>query len=126
MPIKIKALSIGATHCSAIMDNVTQTSVSNRSSENETYWGSDVVFWGGNEHFQLGTGKRNNLNAPAYIGPLDGGEGDAARGRQGEVHRLCLTPRQTARLGEGGKGRKVTLEQKVECGKLVTGVYSAV
>jgi alpha-tubulin suppressor-like RCC1 family protein len=126
MPIKIKALSIGATHCSAILDNVTQTSVSNRSSENETYWGSDVVFWGGNERYQLGTGKRNNLNAPTYIGPLDGGEGDAAMGRQGEEHRLCLTPRQTARLGEGGKGRKVTLEQKVECGKLVTGVYSAV
>ncbi|PON30457.1 hypothetical protein TGAM01_v200897 [Trichoderma gamsii] len=126
MPIKIKALSIGATHCSAVMDNVTQTSVSNRSSENETYWGSDVVFWGGNEHYQLGTGKRNNLNTPAYIGPLDGGEGDAAHGRQGEVHRLCLTPRQTARLGEGGKGRKATLEQKVECGKFVTGVYSAV
>ncbi|KAL7797224.1 regulator of chromosome condensation 1/beta-lactamase-inhibitor protein II [Trichoderma ceciliae] len=126
MPIKIKALSVGATHCSAIMDNVTQTSVSNRSSENETYWGSDVVFWGGNEHYQLGTGKRNNMNAPTYIGPLDGGEGDATRGRQGEVHRLCLTPRQTARLGEGRKGRKVTLEQKVECGRLVTGVYSAV
>ncbi|KAH6605971.1 rrna processing [Trichoderma cornu-damae] len=126
MPIKIKALSIGATHCCAIMDNVTQTSVSNRSSENETYWGSDVVFWGGNEHYQLGTGKRNNLNVPTYIGPLDGGEGDAARGRQGQAHRLCLTPRQTARLGEGGKGRKVTLEQKVESGRLVTGVYSAI
>lgn len=126
MPIKIKDLSIGATHCSAVMGNVTQTSVSNRSSENETFWGSDVVFWGGNEHYQLGTGKRNNMNAPTYIGPLDGGEGDAARGRKGQVHRLCLTPRQTARLGEDGKGRKVTLEQKVECGRLVTGVYSAV
>lgn len=117
VPIKIKTLSIGATHGAAIMDNVTQTSMSNRSSENETYWGSDVVFWGGNEHYQLGTGKRNNLNAPTYISPLDG---DAGR------HRLCLTPRQTARLGEGGKGRKVTLEQKVECGRFVTGVYSAV
>ncbi|KAK0764914.1 hypothetical protein N5P37_002386 [Trichoderma harzianum] len=117
VPIKIKTLNIGATHGAAIMDNVTQTSVSSRSSENETYWGSDVVFWGGNEHYQLGTGKRNNLNTPTYISPLDG---DAGR------HRLCLTPRQTARLGEGGKGRKVTLEQKVECGRFVTGVYSAV
>ncbi|KAH0492970.1 hypothetical protein TgHK011_007895 [Trichoderma gracile] len=125
MPIKIKDLSIGTTHSAAVMDNVTQTSVSGRSSENETNWGSDVVFWGGNEHYQLGTGKRNNLNSPSYIGPLDGGEGDAARGREGEVHRLCLTPRQTARLGEGGKGRKATLEQKVECGRFVTGVYSA-
>ncbi|KAL7938809.1 regulator of chromosome condensation 1/beta-lactamase-inhibitor protein II [Trichoderma chlorosporum] len=117
VPIKVKSLSIGATHCAAIMDNMTQTAMSNRSSENETYWGSDVVFWGGNEHYQLGTGKRNNSNTPMYIAPLDG---DAER------HRLCVTPRQTARLGEGGKGRKVTLEQKVECGRFVTGVYSAV
>lgn len=117
VPIRPKILSVGTTHCAAVMDNMTQTSVSNRSSENETYWGSDVVFWGGNEHFQIGTGKRNNINAPTYIGPLDGGQGE---------HRLCLTPRQTVRLGEGGKGRKVTLEQKVECGRFVTGVYSAV
>ncbi|KAK5995675.1 Found in mitochondrial proteome 25-like protein [Cladobotryum mycophilum] len=126
VPIKLKSLSIGTTHCAAVMDNVTETNVSGRSSENETNWGSDVVFWGGNEHYQLGTGKRSNMNAPTYIGPLDGGEGDATHGRKGEMHRLCLTPRQTARLGEGGKGRRVTLEQKVECGRFVTGVYSAV
>ena len=126
MPIKIKSLSVGTTHCSAIMDNVTETNISGRSSKNETNWGADVLFWGGNEHYQLGTGKRNNLNAPSYIGPLDGGEGDADMGRKGETHRLCITPRQTVRIGEGGKGRKVTLEQKVECGRYVTGVYSAV
>ncbi|KAM4057891.1 regulator of chromosome condensation (RCC1) repeat domain-containing protein [Hirsutella rhossiliensis] len=126
MPIKLKSLSIGSTHCSAVMDNVTETNISKQSSENETNWGADVVFWGGNEHYQLGTGKRTNMNTPTYIGPLDGGSGDADKGRGGEVHRLCLTPRSTARVGEGGMGRKVTLEQKVECGKFVTGVYSAV
>ncbi|KAK4094012.1 regulator of chromosome condensation (RCC1) repeat [Purpureocillium lilacinum] len=126
MPIKLKSLNVGATHCSAVMDNVTETNISNRSTENETNWGADVVFWGGNEHYQLGTGKRTNMNAPTYIGPLDGGAADSSKGRVGEMHRLCLTPRSTARTGEGGKGRKVTLEQKVECGKFVTGVYSAV
>ncbi|KAL3951938.1 hypothetical protein ACCO45_013655 [Purpureocillium lilacinum] len=126
MPIKLKSLNVGATHCSAVMDNVTETNISNRSTENETNWGADVVFWGGNEHYQLGTGKRTNMNAPTYIGPLDGGAADSGKGRVGEMHRLCLTPRSTARIGEGGKGRKVTLEQKVECGKFVTGVYSAV
>lgn len=127
MPIKLKSLSIGATHCAAIMDNVTETNTgTRRATENETNWGADVLFWGGNEHYQIGTGKRNNLNTPSYIGPLDGGEGDAEKGRKGEKHRLCLTPRQTARIGEGAKGRKVTLEQKVECGQFVTGVYSAV
>ncbi|KAK0384391.1 hypothetical protein NLU13_7946 [Sarocladium strictum] len=125
-PIKLKALSVGGTHVSATMDNVTEISISNGATENETNWGADVVFWGGNEHYQLGTGKRNNLNAPGYIGPLDGGQGDADAGRKGEVHRLCLTPRSTARIGEDGKGRKVTLEQKVECGRNVTAVYSSV
>ena len=126
MPIRLKSLSVGATHCAAVMNNVTETSIAQGSSSNETNCGSDVKFWGGNEHYQLGTGKRNNLNAPSYIGPLDGGEGDAQKGRNRESQRLCLTPRQTARLGEGGKGRKATLEQKVECGRYVTGVYSAV
>lgn len=126
-PIRLKGLQVGTTHCAAVMDNVTKTSASSKSSSaNETNWGSDVLFWGGNEHYQLGTGKRTNLNAPAYIGPLDGGDADAAKGRKGEMHRLCLTPKQTARLGEDGKGRKATLEQKVECGRYVTGVYSAV
>ncbi|KOS17445.1 Protein FMP25 [Escovopsis weberi] len=126
VPIRLKSLSVGTTHSAAVMDNATQTQTGRSSSENDTNWGSDVVFWGGNEYYQLGTGKRSNMNAPTYIGPLDGGEGDAAHGRKGETHRLCLTPRQTARLGESGKGRKVTLEQKVECGRFVTGVYSAV
>jgi len=125
-PIKLKALNVGATHVSATMDNVTETSITSKATENETNWGADVMFWGGNEYFQLGTGKRNNLNAPAYIGPLDGGAGDAEKGRQGEMHRLCLTPKSTARIGEDGKGRKVTLEQKVECGRYATAVYSAV
>ncbi|PHH82150.1 hypothetical protein CDD82_6840 [Ophiocordyceps australis] len=126
VPIRLKALSVGSTHCSAVMDNVTETSISQQSSKRETNWGADVVFWGGNEHFQLGTGKRTNMNTPGYIGPLDGGQGDDETGRKGEVHRLCLTPRQTARLGRGAQGRKATLEQKVECGEFVTGVYSAV
>ncbi|GAO18615.1 uncharacterized protein UV8b_05439 [Ustilaginoidea virens] len=126
IPIRLKALSIGSTHCAAVMDNVTKTDASAETSENDTNWGADVLFWGGNEHYQLGTGKRANLNSPTYIGPLDRGLGDADHGRKGETHRLCLTPRQTVRIGESGKGRKATLEQKVECGKLVSAVYSAV
>jgi alpha-tubulin suppressor-like RCC1 family protein len=126
-PIKVKALSVGTTHAAVVLDNVTNTSASeNRTaSASETNWGADVMFWGGNEHYQLGTGKRTNMNAPTYIGPLDGGEADAEKGRKGEVHRLCITPRQTVRIGENGSGRKVSLEQKVECGKFVSGVYSA-
>ncbi|KAF4464884.1 FMP25 Found in Mitochondrial Proteome [Fusarium albosuccineum] len=123
-PIRLKSLSVGATHCSATMDNVTEVSVSGSASENATNWGADVLFWGGNEHYQLGTGKRTNLNAPAYISALDSTP-EARRENSPDFHRLCVTPRTTIRL-DGGKGRKVSLEQKVECGKYVTGVYSSV
>ncbi|TDZ38686.1 Protein FMP25 [Colletotrichum trifolii] len=125
-PIRLSNISVGSTHVSATMDNVTRTGAGQRGSLNDTNWGADVLFWGGNEHYQLGTGKRSNLNSPSYIGALDGGAGDALMGRGGEVHRFQLTPRQTVRLGEGGKGRKVSLEQKVECGRFVTAVYSSV
>ncbi|EEY17523.1 conserved hypothetical protein [Verticillium alfalfae VaMs.102] len=100
------------------MANVTYTGTTARGSENDTNWGADVVFWGGNEHYQLGTGKRSNVNAPTYIQPLDGGA-------TGDFHRFQLTPRKTVRLGEDGKGRKASLEQRVECGRMVTAVYSA-
>ncbi|KAF7534769.1 hypothetical protein G7Z17_g13314 [Cylindrodendrum hubeiense] len=123
-PIKLKSLSIGATHCSAVMDNLTETSALGKGSENAINWGSDVMLWGGNEHYQLGTGKRTNMNTPTYIGALDA-DPNVVKEEQTGFHRLCVTPRTTIRL-DGGKGRKVTLEQKVECGKYVTAVYSAV
>ena len=47
------------------------------SAATDTNFGADILWWGGNEHYQLGTGKRNNVNSPVYIGPLDG---DDARG----------------------------------------------
>ncbi|KAI0127842.1 regulator of chromosome condensation 1/beta-lactamase-inhibitor protein II [Xylariales sp. AK1849] len=126
IPIRLSRLSVGSTHAAAVMDNVTSVDVSTAtaSSENDTNWGADIVWWGGNEYYQLGTGKRNNVNAPTYIGPLDGGQGDATKGRKGEEHRFQITPRTTVRLGEGGKGRKVSVEQRVECGRFVTAVYS--
>ncbi|KAI0850329.1 RCC1/BLIP-II [Daldinia vernicosa] len=124
VPIRLARLSAGSTHAAAVMDNVTSVDASDISSYNDTNWGADVVFWGGNEHYQLGTGKRNNAALPTYIGPLDGGEGDAEKGRQGEEHRFQITPRTTVKIGEGGSGRKVSVEQRVECGRFVTAVYS--
>ncbi|KAI0178344.1 regulator of chromosome condensation 1/beta-lactamase-inhibitor protein II [Pestalotiopsis sp. NC0098] len=126
VPIRLARLSVGSTHASAVMDNVTSvdTSAAKASTVNDTNWGADIVWWGGNEHYQLGTGKRNNVNSPIYIGPLDGGAADAKRGRKGEEHRFQITPRTTTRIGEGGNGRKVSVEQRVECGRFVTAVYS--
>ncbi|KAH6647256.1 regulator of chromosome condensation 1/beta-lactamase-inhibitor protein II [Truncatella angustata] len=126
IPIRLARLSVGSTHAAAVMDNVTSvgTHSATAATDNDTNWGADIVWWGGNEHYQLGTGKRNNVNTPTYIGPLDGGAGDAEKGRKGEQHRFQITPRTTTRIGEGGKGRKVSVEQRVECGRFVTAVYS--
>lgn len=119
IPIRLAALSVGATHAAAIMDNVTYLDSRKHTSEHDTNWGADILWWGGNEYYQIGTGKRNNINTPVYIGPLDGPGVD---GTKREEHRFQITPRHRVKLG----GRSVTFEQRVECGRYVTAVYSAV
>ncbi|KAI1148210.1 regulator of chromosome condensation 1/beta-lactamase-inhibitor protein II [Nemania diffusa] len=125
VPIRLAYMSVGSTHAAAVMKNVTNVGASDKTSDQDTNWGADVVWWGGNEYYQLGTGRRNNIATPIYIGPLDGGKGDAEKGRGDEMHRLQIAPKTTVRLGEGGKGRKATVQQRVECGRFVTAVYSA-
>lgn len=124
VPIRLARLSVGATHAAAVMANITYTAASPATSSDDTNWGADVVFWGGNEHYQLGTGKRNNNATPVYIQPLDI-EAEVQRAKKSsggrEEHRFHITPRTTARLGDG---RNVSVEQRVECGRMVTCVYS--
>lgn len=119
IPIRLARLSVGSTHASATMNNVTYLGAHKHSSENDTNWGADVLWWGGNEYYQLGTGKRNNVSQPVYIRPLDAGE---AKGREKEEHRFQSTPRGRVKVN----GRWVDLEQRVECGRFVTAVYSGV
>ncbi|PKS11229.1 hypothetical protein jhhlp_002990 [Lomentospora prolificans] len=121
-PVKISHLSAGTTHACAVLD----AKVSARRSRDGVNHGGDVLFWGGNEQYQLGTGKRTNLNTPSYVAGLNSttrNTDDALIA--GGDQRLQLAPRRTVRL-EDGKGRKVSTEQKVECGGLVTAVYSSV
>lgn len=125
VPIRLASLSVGSTHAAAVMDNATHVDASDRTGESEANWGSEVMWWGGNEFYQLGNGKRSNSNTPIYIGPLDGGPDDTKAVRKGDQNRFQVTPRQTVRLGKDGKGRKVSVEQRVECGRFVTAVYSA-
>ena len=124
VPIRLKRLSVGSTHASATMDNVTfvkaGTSAST-DSRNDTNWGADVLWWGGNEFFQLGMGKRNNVSVPAYIAPLDS-VAEKERAKRKEEHRFQITPRHKVDLN----GRRVSMEQRVECGRMVTAVYSGV
>ncbi len=124
-PIRLAYISVGATHASAVMKNITYLGASNATSTDDTNWGADTVFWGGNEYYQLGTGKRNNVASPVYLQPLDI-EAEITRAKKSsgtkEQHRFHTTPRATAKLGDG---RTKSVEQRVECGRNVTCVYSA-
>ncbi|KFY75385.1 hypothetical protein V499_04640 [Pseudogymnoascus sp. VKM F-103] len=117
VPIRVGRLSIGTTHASAQISNVTNVVTDG---DNETNYGADVLFWGGNEFFQLGTGRRNNVSVPTYIAPLDARQ-DRDIGKRTD-HRFQVAPRKKIVVG----GRTVEVEQRVECGRGVTAVYSAV
>lgn len=119
VPIGIRHISVGATHAAAVLSNFTNVSASNDGSQTDTNWGADVFWWGGNEFYQLGTGKRNNIAAPTHIHPP---ADVVTREGQREESRFQITPRRTVKLD----GRKVNLEQRVECGRNVTAVYSGV
>jgi alpha-tubulin suppressor-like RCC1 family protein len=120
VPIRMAQISVGSNHASAVMNNVTYLNASEKGSENDTNWGADVLWWGGNEFYQLGTGKRNNVTNPIYIRPLDMAA-EVGAGRK-EEHRFHITPRHTVKV----QGRKVSMEQRIECGRNVTAVYSGV
>jgi alpha-tubulin suppressor-like RCC1 family protein len=133
IPIRLKTISVGATHAAAVMDNVASVVVSGRAAkltDNDTNWGHDILFWGNNEFYQIGSGKRSNVATPTYIQPLDqSAEMERAANAQGlkalrekEMHRFQITPRQKVKVN----GRTVEFEQKVECGRGCTAVYSAV
>lgn len=127
VPIRLKRLSVGTTHASATMDNVTHVAAGtslHTDSENDTNWGADVVWWGGNEFWQLGTGRRNNMALPGYIAPLDDAADELVKGKKkGEkVHRFQITPKHAVTVN----GKKVVMEQRVECGRGISAVYSAV
>ncbi|KAF2018462.1 RCC1/BLIP-II [Aaosphaeria arxii CBS 175.79] len=132
VPIRLAYISVGASHAAAVMDNVASVAVAGnarRLTENDTNWGRDILFWGNNEFYQIGSGKRSNVATPTYIQPLDiDAETDRSASAQGlvkqklekESHRFQITPKQKVKL----KGRSVGFEQRVECGRGITAVYS--
>ena len=125
IPIRLRSLSVGSTHAAAVMNNVTHVAAgtSRRTdSANDTNWGADVLWWGGNEFYQIGNGRRNNLSTPGYIAPLDAEAEGARTGKRREEHRFQITPRHGVEV----RGRKVSVEQRVECGRMVSCVYSGV
>lgn len=123
VPIRMRDISVGANHVAATMDNITYIDAGEGTNENDTNWGADVLFFGNNEYFQLGTGKRNNLVTPSYINALDRAA-EISEGKRGknETHRFHATPMATVKYG----GRWVKFEQRVVCGRGVTAVYAGV
>ncbi|KAE8152704.1 regulator of chromosome condensation 1/beta-lactamase-inhibitor protein II [Aspergillus avenaceus] len=119
-PIRLRDISVGTTHVSAIMNNNTHVDTKPSSSLDDTKdVGFDVLWWGGNEHFQLGTGKRSNQSKPTYIhAPAEGGKEDA----NSEEARLQIMPRHKGKAGS----RTVSMEQRVECGRHISAIYSTV
>jgi len=123
VPIRMRDISVGANHVAATMDNVTYVEATDATNENDTNWGADVLFFGNNEFFQLGTGKRNNVVTPTYINSLDrSSEVKEGKRAKGEVHRFHATPMAQVKHD----GRWVKFEQRVVCGRGVTAVYSGV
>ncbi|PSN62859.1 mitochondrial protein-like protein Fmp25 [Corynespora cassiicola Philippines] len=134
VPIKLAYLSVGSSHAAGVMDNVASVVVSGKAkklTENDTNWGRDILFWGNNEYYQIGSGKRSNVASPTYIQPLDqAAEAERAASvlpwgkqlREKEMHRFQITPKNKVTI----KGKKLNMEQKVECGRGVTAVYSAI
>jgi len=117
-PIRVGTFKVGQSHVAAIMANITSVAAGAKGTENDTNWGSDVYFFGNNEHFQLGTGKRSNLNVPSHIQPL----GITTRPTDSmTIERFQLTPAKKITVA----GRSVMIEQRVECGRQCTAVYSA-
>jgi len=134
-PIRLRDIRVGANHAAAIMANITNIDAS--SSAHDVNYGFDVLFFGNNEFYQLGTGKRNNSNVPVYIQPLAGApedlrengprmsgiiggvsneDGARAVTGTGQVHRFQATP--ATKVKGGGRA-----EQVVVCGRGNTAVY---
>ena len=120
-PIRLAKIVVGSDHACAVLDNRTHTATAagRGGSDSDTNFGADVLFWGGNENYQLGTGKRANLNVPTHIAALE------SRGGTGDDNRMQVTPRTKVKIGGASGGRTVSVEQRVECGRGVSAIYSA-
>jgi len=117
--IPVKAFEVGQSHVAAIIGNITRVKSSNPG-QSDTNWGSDVYFFGNNEHYQLGNGKRANVSIPTPIPAL----GSTPKSSQNDISmdRLQLTPGKSITFA----GRSVKVEQRLECGRQCSAVFSTV
>lgn len=139
VPINVSYISAGATHSAAVLD---------------TREGGDVMVWGANEFYQLGTGRRSNAAAPVYIQPLDRAVEGKGKGPLAEAVEMGKEVAREAAVvipgvGTGPTGvdqvrdtqfrrfqiapksrtrvgaKMLDVQQRIECGRGVTAAYSA-
>ncbi|KAJ5644684.1 hypothetical protein N7507_010695 [Penicillium longicatenatum] len=116
-PIRLRHMSVGTNHAAAVLDNKTTISGNNIDSLDKSKdFGYEVFWWGGNEHFQLGTGKRSNQSRPTHI------KAPPESKKPEPEARLQIMPRHKGPVGK----RTKSMEQRVECGRHVSAIYSAV
>ncbi|GAA6043414.1 hypothetical protein JCM8097_008580 [Rhodosporidiobolus ruineniae] len=124
--IKIKDVQAGDGHVAVVLDNaITHPS--------GVTFGRDVLVWGQNDHYQLGTGKRSNLPTPQHLAALPASSGatsaKAASGSSSPAseNRLQLAvtlPTSPTLLAlNRGLGRKSRIEEAIVAGDGGTGVY---
>lgn len=140
------------------MGNLTKVDASSslNSPVHDVNYGADVLWWGNNEYYQLGTGRRANSCVPVYIPPLDpvpddmivdkasdmtgsstqggsagnngiiGGKSDDVRGGMFTEKDQVHRFQITPRKKANVVGRTVEFEQRISCGRGNTAVFSAV
>lgn len=112
MQIPLRYMSIGTTHAVAVFDNMSNT-VKGQSKKEHS--GREVLIWGGNESFQLGTGKRNNVASPVHLHEVTTEKGITSPSFGDANSRLLLKTMHSRKQG--------LVEANIVCGYLSTGVY---
>ncbi|KAF3926441.1 hypothetical protein AA313_de0206261 [Arthrobotrys entomopaga] len=122
IPINISYVTIGGSHAAVVMANLANVQGSIWSSSDAEF-GNDILFFGGNESFQLGNRKRANLNVPTYVPPLELGS-SSARGKKTDERFQILPEKTVTFVDEKEKKRSVKIEQRVVAGRGLTGCYA--
>ncbi|EWC45583.1 hypothetical protein DRE_05441 [Drechslerella stenobrocha 248] len=121
VPIGTSYITVGGTHAAVVMSNLANIQ-ENSWKRTDVEFGNDIMFFGGNEFYQLGNGKRVNLNTPTYVPPLEPARGSTSRSTE---DRFQVVPaKKVAILDQRSKKRSVKIEQRVIAGRGLTGCYA--
>jgi len=126
-PIPVHSVSIASTHTAVVLSNAVHDAVTKQS------FGNDVFVFGHNDNYQLGTGKRSNLNIPQHLQPLPYPVSREAEAKISQMEKSGNIIEEEG-LQSGTKShmphnrlqlasRKDKLEERIVCGYGTTAVY---